>query len=86
MKLQSFSSLFLVAVLSAAVFISCKKNEDAKPNVQITGITPDSGPYLTTVTITGTGFSTNASENQVKFNGKDAVLYHPQWMKDGWQG
>lgn len=74
MKLQSFTSFIVLITLSAAIFCACKKNNDAKTNLQVTGITPDSGRYSTIVTITGTGFSTNASENQVKFNGKDAVV------------
>ncbi len=74
MKLQSFTSFIVLITLSAAIFCACKKNNDAKTNLQVTGITPDSGRYSTIVTITGTGFSTNAPENQVKFNGKDAVV------------
>ncbi|MBN9349893.1 MAG: IPT/TIG domain-containing protein [Chitinophagaceae bacterium] len=74
MKLQSLTSFIILIALSATVFSACKKNNDVETNVQITGITPDSGRYSTIVTITGTGFSTNASENLVKFNGKDAVV------------
>jgi hypothetical protein len=40
----------------------------------ITSFTPDSGPAGTTVTITGTTFSTTPSENLVQFNGTSAVV------------
>lgn len=74
MKYQSSFPFLLMLALSAVLFSSCKKNNDSKANVQITYITPNSGPYSTIVTITGTGFSANASENEVKFNGIDAVV------------
>ena len=74
MKYQSFFPFLLMFALNAALFSSCKKNNDSKINVQVTEVTPNSGPYSTIVTITGTGFSANASENEVKFNGIDAVV------------
>src|SRR5207237_1154101 len=40
----------------------------------ITSFSPTSGPVGTVVTITGTSFQTVASENQVKFNGKPAII------------
>jgi hypothetical protein len=42
--------------------------------VSIIGFTPKSGPVGTTVTISGTAFSTTASENTVKFHGTNAVV------------
>tara|TARA_R110001592_G_scaffold63230_2_gene193566 strand:- start:980 stop:3322 length:2343 start_codon:yes stop_codon:yes gene_type:complete len=43
-----------------------------KPN--ITAISPIEGPVGTVVTITGSGFSTQAANNTVQFNGVDAVV------------
>jgi len=42
--------------------------------VSIIYFTPSSGPVGTTVTISGTGFSTTASQNAVQFNGVSAVV------------
>lgn len=42
--------------------------------VSIIDFTPKSGPVGTTVTIYGTGFSTTASQNTVKFNGTTATV------------
>ncbi|MFH5884766.1 IPT/TIG domain-containing protein [Halalkalibaculum sp. DA3122] len=44
------------------------------PGLAITGISPESGPMGTEVTISGTGFSPTASENIVTFNGVRAEL------------
>jgi hypothetical protein len=40
----------------------------------ITGLSPESGMVGTTVTITGTNFSTTSSDNVVKFNGTTATV------------
>jgi Tol biopolymer transport system component len=40
----------------------------------ITSISPESGPVGTTVTISGSGFHSNASENTVTFNGVEAPV------------
>jgi gliding motility-associated-like protein len=40
----------------------------------ITSLTPSSGPIGTTVTITGTNFSTTPANNTVKFNGTTSVV------------
>jgi YD repeat-containing protein len=42
--------------------------------VSILNFTPKSGPVGTTVTISGTGFSTTASQNTVTFNGTPATV------------
>jgi Leucine-rich repeat (LRR) protein len=44
------------------------------PAPTITGISPIGGPVGTTVTITGTNFSTTPANNIVKFNGTDAIV------------
>jgi sugar lactone lactonase YvrE len=72
-------TLFSTLILSALVFISCSKSNDGNNNpnpssLTITSISPDNGPMGTTVTINGTGFSTVAAENTVKFNGEVATI------------
>jgi hypothetical protein len=52
---------------------SCKEDDDAPPPT-ITSFTPTNGVQWSTVTITGTNFSTTASENIVKFNGTTAEV------------
>jgi len=52
---------------------ACKKNGQQTP-VTITTVTPLTGPYSTIVTIDGSGFSPNATDNQVQFNKVDAVV------------
>lgn len=71
MKTRIFEAVSLIAIIA---FCACKKTQDTKINVAITAISPDSGAYSTVVTISGLGFSTNASSNIVKFNGKNAVV------------
>ena len=46
----------------------------APTQVSIIQFTPKSGPVGTTVTISGTGFSTTASQNTVTFNGTSATV------------
>ncbi|SHG86868.1 NHL repeat-containing protein [Chryseolinea serpens] len=43
-------------------------------SLTVTGINPASGPTGIDVTLTGTGFSTTAAQNKVKFNGATAVV------------
>ncbi|HLY69646.1 MAG TPA: IPT/TIG domain-containing protein [Puia sp.] len=56
-------------VLTSEFFIGCKKDQVSKIPITITSISPDSGAYSTVVTIMGTGFSSSAGNNTVKFNG-----------------
>lgn len=74
-------TLISIFVLYAIIFMRCSKGGDGGgPNnppsssLTITSISPDNGPFGTTVTITGTGFSAVATENIVKFNTKDAIV------------
>lgn len=74
--------VLLVTILSVTLISSCSKdnggnggNGGPQPSgFSITSISPDTGPFETVVTINGTGFSTVATENTVKFNGKDAIV------------
>ena len=56
-------------------FASCNEEETpVSPDLTITSFSPTSATVGTEVTITGTGFSTTASENQVSFNGTAATV------------
>ncbi len=57
-----------------AGMLSCKKDNQQTPPVVISSISPSSGPYSTVVKITGTGFTTEAAGDTVKFNGTIAVV------------
>ncbi len=52
--------------------VSISRNSAAQ--VSIIRFAPESGPVGTTVTIDGTGFSTNTGQNTVNFNGVPAVV------------
>lgn len=68
----------LLLLISGFIF-SCSKNDKddnsdtpAQNDIVIASMFPTSGPYSTVVTLTGSGFNTTASQNTVKFNGKNA--------------
>ena len=70
-----FSQLLLVLLL--VLFNSCSKDQEATPEdhqIEISEITPLRGIAGTRVTIKGSGFSTEASDNIVKFNNKVATV------------
>jgi uncharacterized protein (TIGR03437 family) len=61
--------------------VACKKEDPAPtpvipviPTPTVTALSPDNGELGTTVTITGTNFSTTATQNAVLFNGKSATV------------
>ena len=71
-NLKTIITLFILVMIAA-----CSKDSDAPEtadapivNLAITNISPATGPKNTPVTITGTGFSTTASNNAVTINGK----------------
>lgn len=53
--------------------ISSATTFDVEEALSITGFTPASGAASTTVTITGTGFSTDKAKNKIRFGGATAV-------------
>lgn len=73
-------NLNLTVVLAAVMFIvavtftmsACQDDEVALPS--IVSFTPVSGPEGTTVTITGTNFSSTLANNTVSFNGTSATV------------
>jgi streptogramin lyase len=50
------------------VLSNCSSSDDVKPGLVISGISPSSGPKATVVTITGSGFNSNAVDNVVTLN------------------
>ena len=54
--------------------ISITRSNDPNATVRITSFTPGNGAPGTTVTINGTGFSSTAGQNIVRFNGVAAVV------------
>jgi sugar lactone lactonase YvrE len=75
MKSSNIGQLTFKVMLLTAVLCSCKKTEiNPQPDITITSISPDAGPAGTIVTITGSGFSVNASDDKITFNGKDAIV------------
>jgi sugar lactone lactonase YvrE len=75
-RVISFATLTLMGICFLAIMNACKKNSrpPAQPTVVISSINPTGGPYATVVTITGSGFNTNAASDSVKFNGVGAVV------------
>ena len=64
--------LVLITASISSLLFSCKDDEVPVPT--ITSFTPENGVKETTVTITGTNFSTTPASNIVKFNGTAAVV------------
>ena len=76
----SNKALFCLLVGGAGYFYSCTKGNSSAstpppaPAPVINSVSPDSGQLGTTVTISGSGFSANATDNVVKFNDSNAVV------------
>jgi D-alanyl-D-alanine dipeptidase len=76
-RLSSMRSLSIISICLTACFVNACKKDSAQPPpvpVIISGISPNSGAYNTMVTITGSGFSSIAAGDSVKFNGVAAVV------------
>src|ERR1700744_1772645 len=63
----------LLATLSFLIIQSCNKN-GIRAVGSIASLNVTSGPFNTTVTITGAGFSSITTADQVFFNGKSATI------------
>jgi len=76
MKKSIFNSLIvLIAVSLIVTLYSCSGDDATTGTPTIASFTPSSGgPVNTYVKIAGTFFSTDASKNVVKFNGKEASI------------
>lgn len=66
-----------IVLITLFLFPACSK-KDSTPTPQnnaptITALSTNSGPYNTSVIITGTGFSSTLSDDKVFFNGKQAT-------------
>ena len=73
-KLPLLGNLTPLFICLLTGMLSCKKDNQQTPPVVISSISPSSGPYSTVVKITGTGFTTEAAGDTVKFNGTIAVV------------
>ncbi|HEY1870950.1 MAG TPA: IPT/TIG domain-containing protein, partial [Chitinophagaceae bacterium] len=76
---QSFSKVFLFVFVSITLLIGCSKNSNSVPvtpvpSLIVKSMNPSKGPDSTVVKITGKGFGTTAANDNVSFNGKDAIL------------
>lgn len=78
---MKLSYIFPLLIGLSLIFYACKQDGGKEitggiddPTLNVTSISPTSGPEGTEVTITGTGFSTTASENAVSFNGTNATV------------
>lgn len=79
MKLHK-TSTWLLGIIAVLVLDSCSKSntnptpQTENPPTAITSLSVTSGPFNTSVIITGTAFSTNLASDQVFFNGKAATI------------
>src|SRR4051812_1524371 len=62
-------------ILLGCCVIACRKNDHTGVNRAIS-LSPISGPAGNIVTITGSGFNTDASHDVVTFNGVSAQILH----------
>ena len=67
--------VFLILLLAIGLN-ACKDDElvDPVPELKLSGISPETGPVGTIVTLSGKRFSEVASENEVSFNGQEAEV------------
>ena len=66
---------FLILMLLTFISLSCdNSNGPGKINLEITSVSPDSGSIHTKVTITGSGFVPDPSDNSVIFNNTPAQV------------
>jgi hypothetical protein len=74
MHLASFLNFSCVAIVGLSVLTSCSSDPEPEALPEVNAITPTSGFINTPVFISGTNFSTILSENEVTFNGIEAVV------------
>ncbi|BFP42317.1 hypothetical protein FGF1_31620 [Flavobacteriaceae bacterium GF1] len=67
--LKLFSLFFMLFA-----FVACSDDDDAPTEFAITAISPESGTVGTEITITGTGFPSDASEINLTFGGVAATI------------
>ena len=77
---KSLNVIFLVPFLTVVFLTSCSKSgsnpapKSPAPVLAITSLSVNTGPYNTSVIISGTAFSPTTTSNQVFFNGKAATV------------
>jgi sugar lactone lactonase YvrE len=76
--MKKVSYIFILSLSFFLMWSSCSEKDDpSNPNIPtptLTGFSPTSGTVGTTVTLTGTNFSTTVASNLVKFNGTTATV------------
>jgi len=78
-NLKNLALLIGTAVMLVFFLGGCSKGgsnptpKNTTPKLAITALSVNSGPYMTLVSLTGTGFSTTLANNQVFFNGVAAT-------------
>ncbi len=65
---------FATFLMFTLFFISCEDQEPVKSKLTLSSFSPPSGEIGTLVTISGTNFSTNPTDNVVIFNGDTAIV------------
>ena len=77
-KIKKSMRKLITASLVVCMFYACKKSDTPPPVTSklptITSLSPVTGGYNTVITITGTNFSTTATNNHVTVNGVVATL------------
>lgn len=79
MKFFSIKILAIITVMAVLLPACSKKSANPTPQstgpvLAITSLSATSGPYNTSVTITGTGFSATIADDKVFFHGKEAIV------------
>lgn len=74
LRLIAIGLLATGSIFFLALFLISCDDEDAPPQLSVTGFSPTSGKPGTAVTISGTGFSETSASNTVKFNGVSATV------------
>ena len=76
--MKKVSYIFILSLSFFLLWSSCSEKDDPSnpiiPTPTLTGFSPTSGTVGTTITLTGTNFSTTAASNVVKFNGTTATV------------
>jgi sugar lactone lactonase YvrE len=68
------SGCLSVVLMLTVVFIGCKKDDGSGRDIKAISMSPDTGPFNTVVTISGSGFSPSDSLNLVTFNNMPAKV------------
>jgi streptogramin lyase len=82
MKILKSTRTLLLLIFLIGILTSCSKSgsnptpKNNAPSLAVSSLSVTSGPYTTSVVITGTGFSSTITDDKVYFNGVAAVISH----------